>query len=134
MLLERLARWAIGRRPADDLGARGERLAADFLRRRGMAVVAANWRCVAGEVDLVCRDGEVLVFVEVKSRAHEGSATPEDQVGPRKQRQVARAALVYLKRFGDRPPPCRFDVIAVVWPPGETPTVRHHVGAFESPW
>ena len=134
MLLERLARWATRRRPAGDLGARGERLAADLLRRRGMAVVAANWKCGVGEIDLICRDGDVLVFVEVKSRADEAAATPEDQVGPRKQQQIARAALVYLKRYGDRPPPCRFDVVAIVWPPGREPTVRHHVDAFESPW
>ena len=129
VLLERLARWATTRR-RNDLGARGERLAADHLRRRGHTIVEMNWRCDAGEIDVICRDGRTLVFVEVKTRADESVATPEDQVHDRKQRQVLRAAEVYLKRFGERPPPARVDVVAIVWPPRGRPVVRHHVDAF----
>ena len=135
MFFEHLARLATRRRARaalpQDLGARGERAAADFLRNLGYRVVAANWRCRLGEIDLICRDGDVLVFVEVKARAGEDDATPEEQVHAFKQRQVIRAAGVYLKRFDEASMPIvRFDVVAVVWPAGGKPTIRHHADAF----
>lgn len=133
MLFERLARWITQRR-ATDLGARGERLAAAYLRRRGYRIVAMNWRCKLGEIDVICRDpGEdALVFVEVKSRESD-EVSPEAQVNAHKEHQVGRAADVYCRRFGENLPLIRFDIVAVVWPSDGEPIVRHHVDAFVPP-
>jgi putative endonuclease len=132
VLLERLARW-LTRSEADDLGARGERAAAAYLRRRGLRVIERNWRCRAGEIDLICRAGATLVFVEVKSRESE-TVSPEEQVDERKEHQVGRAAAVYCRRFNEQSlPPLRFDVVAVVWPTAGKPVIRHHPDAFVPP-
>ncbi len=129
MLLERLARWWTTRR-RDDLGARGERLAAAHLRGLGYRVLAMNWRCEIGEIDVVCRDGDVLVIVEVKSRQSD-DVTPEAQVSPAKESQVGRVAEANVRRhFGGDEPLVRFDIVAVVWPQRGKPIVRHHVDAF----
>ena len=128
MLLERLARWFTSER-RDDLGARGERLAAKHLRGLGYGVLATNWRCDVGEIDLVCRDGDVLVIVEVKSRERD-DVTPEEQVSPAKERQVARVAAAYVRQHFEVEPLVRFDIVAVVWPANGKPIIRHHVDAF----
>ena len=96
-------------------GGRGERAAARFLRRRGFRILLRGYRTTRGEIDLVARDGETLVFVEVKTRSR---GMPAEAVTPEKQRRLTLAALHFLKRHGllDRPRevPCRFDVVAIV--------------------
>lgn len=131
MILERLARWLISPAPSDTLGARGERAARRFLKGKGYRILANNWRCDGGEVDLIARDGQWLVFVEVKTRRGE-FVTPEEQVHSHKEGRVRHAADVYLMRFRGDPPLVRFDVVAVVWPEGaKRPTIRHIEHAFE---
>jgi putative endonuclease len=100
------------------LGAEGERAAEKFLRRRHYAIVQRNYRCRAGEVDLIALDGNVVVFVEVKTRTQPGYGNPLEAVDRRKQRQILRAAQQYLseKRLHDRP--ARFDVVGVWWENG----------------
>jgi putative endonuclease len=82
-----------------------------------------------GEIDIIARDGATLVFVEVKTRV-EDSPAPEDQVNDFKQNQVTKAAKFYLTRYGAPQPPARFDVVAIVWPPGRQPQIRHLENAF----
>ena len=77
-----------------------------------------------GEIDIVARDGQTLVFVEVKSRAYD-DPEPEDQVNDLKRHQITKAAKLYLGRYGTPQPPARFDVVAVVWPNGRDPIIRH---------
>ena len=102
------------------LGAQGERLACSELRRRGYAILARGFRTRHGEIDIVARDGDVLVFVEVKSRASRRYGTALEAVTARKQRQVAAMARSYLARAGWGERPCRFDVVAVTGSrPGE---------------
>lgn len=113
------------------LAQRGEDLAAKYLRRNGLKVLLRNFRCGVGEIDIVARDGDMLVFVEVKTRA-EDLVTPESQVNLRKQHQITKAATVYLSRYGTQRPPARFDVVAIVWPEGGEPIVRHTPHAFEA--
>lgn len=113
------------------LGPRGEAAAADYLRGQGYRILVRNYRCAAGEIDIIARQGNTLVFVEVKTRADD-DPTPEEQVNPRKQRQVTRAARTYLARYGHDQPPARMDVIAVVWPDGGRPSIRHTPDAFEA--
>jgi putative endonuclease len=115
----------------DSLGPRGEKVAARFLRKLGYRILLRNFRCGTGEIDIIALDGPTLVFVEVKTRACDGP-TPEQQVHRRKQHQVTKAAKVYLGRYGSPLPPARFDVVAVVWPAGQKPTIRHTIHAFEA--
>ncbi|PWV83002.1 YraN family protein [Halomonas sp. A11-A] len=98
-----------------DARARGEaieRLAAAWLAARGLALVAVNQHAKGGELDLVMRDGETLVFVEVRHRADSRHGHPLETVTPAKQRRLVQAARFYLHR-NRLSCPCRFDVLAV---------------------
>lgn len=130
MFLERIARWLTSPPASNRLGARGEREAAKFLRKQGLRVIERNWSCRGGEIDLICREGEVLVFVEVKTRRGE-HVSPEEQVDLGKEKRFEHAVDVYLTRFRGEVPPVRFDVVAVVWPERGKPMVRHWRRAFE---
>lgn len=101
------------------LGAEGERAAENFLRRQRYAIVQRNYRCRAGEVDLVALDGATVVFVEVKTRTQPGFGTPLEAVDPRKQRQIQRAAQYYLSENRLQNRDARFDVVGVWWDGGE---------------
>jgi len=116
--------------PRDAMGDRGENLAARFLRNKGYKIIVRNYRCELGEIDIVAKDGRTLVFVEVKTRAYD-DPSPEDQVNAAKQHQLTKAAKIYLSRYGLPQPPARFDVVAVVWPNGRDPIIRHTPHAFE---
>src|SRR4051812_36692675 len=112
------------------LGDRGERAAARHLRRAGMRVLVRGYRTEQGEVDLIARDGDTLVFVEVKSRSR---GEPAEAVTPEKQRRLTLAALHFLRRHGLLEQRCRFDVVAIVWPGGRRPAaVEHYRDAFEA--
>ena len=115
----------------DALGDRGENVAARYLRNQGFTIIVRNFRCEMGEVDIIARDGKTLVFVEVKTRAYD-DPTPEEQVNTVKQHQVTKAAKLYLSRYGVPQPPARFDVVAIVWPNGQDPIIRHTPDAFEA--
>ena len=117
------------RSPRDALGERGENMAARYLRNQGLKIIVRNFRCDGGEIDIVARDGKTLVFVEVKTRAYDDPA-PEEQVNTIKQHQITKAAPIYLARYGIPQPPARFDVVAVVWPEGRDPMIRHTPNAF----
>lgn len=109
-------RAQFGAKPPD-AGGEGERLAADWLRReRGFEIVARNWRNPRDrrdEIDLVCRDGGVLVFVEVKARSAAALVPGYYAVDARKKRVVRRAATAYLAGLAQRPATFRFDVVEV---------------------
>jgi putative endonuclease len=109
------------------LAADGERVAAEFLERRGLVIVERNFRCPAGEIDLVVLDGETLVFVEVKLR--HPPFDPLEAVDDRKRRQVTRAAFDFLLRRGMLGRAARFDVIAVE---AGTLACTHVPDAFDS--
>jgi len=120
------------RRPERDaLGNRGENVAAHFLRKNGFKIIVRNFRCEVGEIDIIAREGKTLVFVEVKTRAYD-DPQPEDQVNLDKQRQLTNVAKLYLGRYGFPQPAARFDVVAIVWPMGREPQVRHIRDAFEA--
>jgi putative endonuclease len=113
-----------------ELGRRGEALAADYLRMHRYTIVARNYRCRAGEIDLVAMDGPVLVFVEVRSRRGDRVGTPLESVDPRKQAQVARVARRFLAERGWHERDARFDVVGVRFD-AEPPLVEHVRNAFE---
>lgn len=112
------------------LGARGERLAVRYLRRRGWAIVARNFRGRAGEVDIVALDGEVVVFVEVKTRSDHRHGEPLEAVGAAKRRQVVRVAREYLHLHALEERDVRFDVIGIT-ARGWRWRVEHAENAFE---
>lgn len=116
---------AVVRTPAQVAGGNAEERAADYLAQRGVNVIARNYRTRMGEIDLVARDGDELVFVEVRMRSdgHFGGAL--ESVTPNKQRRIALAAQMFLSRF-PRPPRCRFDVVAL-----DGDEIRWLRGAFE---
>ena len=112
-----------------DLGKEAEALARAFLGRQGLYVLAQNVRTGGGELDLVAKDGETLVFVEVKGRSGNRFGRPEEYVDLRKQKRLASAAEAYLSRMPGCKMPCRFDVVAVDFS-GGAPVMRHIKDAF----
>ncbi|MGA2441578.1 MAG: YraN family protein [Tepidisphaeraceae bacterium] len=130
-MFEWLTSWFKPASPRDALGQRGENVAARFLRNQGYKIIERNFRCEVGEVDIIARDGRTLVFVEVKTRAYD-DPTPEDQINQPKRHQLTKAATFYLSRYGTPQPPARFDVVAIVWPSGRDPQIRHTTDAFEA--
>ena len=114
-------------------GAEGERLAAGFLRaKNGYKIVAQNWRSPRDrrdEIDLICRDGDVLVFVEVKTRAADALVSGYHAVNRTKKKVLLRACTDYLRALGSvrRPETYRFDVVEVerAAENGDAPVVRH---------
>lgn len=95
------------------LGRRGEDLAAAWYTRRGYEVIARNWRCREGELDLVCRLGPIVVVCEVKARSSHGYGSPESAVTASKRRRIRRLAALWLRTTGIRCAAVRFDVAAV---------------------
>ena len=96
------------------LGSRGEDLAVRYLKKRGYKVIERNYRCQWGEIDLVARDKETLIFVEIKSRSSPGFGLPQDAVDRFKQEKLIQVAKAYMAEH--RLPetiPARFDVVAV---------------------
>jgi putative endonuclease len=94
-------------------GARAERDAAQLLIAAGYEIVERNYRCKAGELDIIARDGDVLVFVEVRSRTDGDHGDALEAIGPRKQRRVVRVARCYLAAAAPVFERCRFDVVAI---------------------
>ena len=84
----------------------------EHLCKHGLSLVESNFTCKSGEIDLIMRDGEALVFVEVRQRAGRAHGGAAASITPAKIRRLVRAAQTYLLRF-PRVPPCRFDVIAI---------------------
>jgi len=91
-------------------GAQAEALAAGFLAARGLRVLARNYRCRAGEIDLIARDRDIIVFVEVRLRSSNAFGGAAASITATKRRRLERAARHYLARLGEEPP-CRFDAI-----------------------
>ena len=126
-------RWNAGdRTAARQAGDYGEREAARFLKSRGYKILARQWKADCGcEIDLLARDGDTLVFVEVKTRSSEKFGHPADAVDSEKQRRVARAAREYLRRLGRSDVYYRFDVVEVIGGAGgKRPECRLIPGAF----
>jgi putative endonuclease len=96
-------------------GRSGERIAEEFLALRGLSVVERNARVGRGEIDLVARDGDTIVFVEVKFRTGEAFGGPLATLSAKKREDVSRAAAGWLARAGLHGRPVRFDVVGLTW-------------------
>ncbi len=92
----------------------GETLAADYLRQQGYTIITRNWRCATGEIDVIARDGDTLIFVEVRTRHGGRLGSPEESITPRKQAKLIALAYEYLAAMDAPPDDWRIDVVAVV--------------------
>jgi putative endonuclease len=96
-----------------DTGARGEKLAREFLARKGYRIIETNYRCREGEIDIVARDGESVVFIEVRTKTGRGFGTPEESITTAKKRRMAATAARYRQAHPDLPLLTRIDVVAI---------------------
>lgn len=110
------------------LGAKGEDIAVDTLKKKGCKILHRNYRTPLGEADIIVRDGDAIVFVEVKARTNKAFGQPFEAVDYRKQEKLKRIALFYLKH-NKIEAPVRFDVISIISQNGKD-EVNHIVEAF----
>jgi putative endonuclease len=110
------------------LGRRGEVLAARHLAQLGMQVLDRNWRCEAGEIDLVLRDGPVLVICEVKTRSSTDYGAPLEGVDRRKADRLRRLGARWLRAHDCHPEDIRVDLVGVLAPPGGPVEIEHVAG------
>ena len=111
-----------------DTGNKGELAAKNYLLEEGYTILETNWRYSRAEVDIIAKDKEDIVFVEVKTRSTDFFERPEEAVTPKKQALLASAAEEYLYQL-DEEVSCRFDVIAIIWNDKE-PAIHHITDAF----
>lgn len=111
-------------------GALGERAAKQHLQQLGLKFLTANFRSERGEIDLVFREGDCLVFVEVKTRSSEDWVRPAAAVNARKRRLLSQTALDYLRLLKDRQVRIRFDIVEVLLADGAVREVRHLPNTF----
>lgn len=111
-------------------GERGERAAKKHLKKLGLKFLTANFRSDRGEIDLVFRDDDCLVFVEVKSRSSEDWTRPAAAVDARKRRLLSQTALDYLRLLKNPPVKIRFDIVEVLLADGAVREVRHLPNTF----
>lgn len=117
-------------KPRRVLGERGERVAEEFLRKLGCKILRRNWHCRVGEIDLIARDGDEVVFVEVKLRSSGDWGDPQEAVRSGKRRSICLAASEFADRNRLHGHTLRFDVVAVILPDGGAPEIRHYKDAF----
>ena len=113
-----------------ELGKKGEDAATKFLLRRGYKIVERNWRCPAGEADIIAFDGSTLVFVEVKTRSDIDKGYPEEAITREKRARYERISAYYLRDSKYEELCFRFDVIGILVLGNNKATLRHHVNAF----
>ena len=111
-------------------GKKGEDIAVACLKGKGYRIVERNYKCPLGEIDIVAKDGDVIVFVEVKSRKSEEFGDPQLAVGLQKQKKISKISLTYLKEKRLYPCNARFDVVAIKMLPDES-AVELIQNAFE---
>lgn len=117
-----------------ELGRLGEDLAAKWLRQRGRNILYRNYRGPhRGEVDIVCRHGEVLAFAEVKTRTSNAFNRPADAVNPEKQHLIQRGAQEWMRLLGNPKIVFRFDIVEVLLVEGEAPGLNVIENAFQLP-
>ncbi|TKB09164.1 YraN family protein [Desulforhopalus sp. IMCC35007] len=113
------------------LGQNGEADASSYLRKKGYKIITTNYRCKYGEIDIIAKNDEVLVFIEVKTRASKKFGSPAAAVDLRKQIQISKAAHHYLSELGNEEVDARFDVVSVLAEKDKKYKIEHIIDAFE---
>jgi putative endonuclease len=131
-LFEKFKAKFAGRKKPEHLrrGEQGERAAKKHLQKLGLRFLAANFRSERGEIDLIFRDGDCLVFAEVKTRSSEGWTRPAAAVDARKKKLLSQTALDYLRRLKNPEVKFRFDIVEVLLADGEVREIRHLPNTF----
>ena len=130
-LLETIAGWRKGALPLHlRHGNIGEKAAKKYLRTNGLKFLTANFRSTRGEIDLVFRDGDCLVFVEVKTRSSEEWTRPAKAVDPAKRRLLSQTGLDYLRLLRNPPVKIRFDIVEVLLEESRVTEIRHLPNTF----
>lgn len=123
-----MTNWRVSK---GNIGKIGEGIACGYLRRRGYKILERNYKTKIGEIDIVARDGNVLVFVEVKTRASDLYGTPEEAINARKMRKLTQLAELYMNRKGLYQTKARFDVVGIIIDGGNgSKTIRLIKNAF----
>ena len=113
------------------IGVMGEQLAANYLRKTGKKILCTNYRCRYGEIDIIARDQETILFIEVKSRTSNTFGPPAAAVTMHKQQQIIKTALYYLTEKNLSDTAVRLDVIAVLFQREQEPCIEYISNAFE---
>jgi putative endonuclease len=131
-LLKKLEGWFAGPAKPEHLrrGGLGELAAKKYLQKQGLKFLTANFNSHRGEVDLIFRDHDCLVFIEVKTRSSEDWTRPAAAVNARKRRLLSQTALDYLKLLKNPPVKFRFDIVEVLLADGEVHELRHLPNTF----
>jgi putative endonuclease len=131
-IIQRLSSWWRGAELPLHLrhGQLGERAARRHLQRLGLKFLTANFRTDRGEIDLIFRDGDCLVFVEVKTRSSEDWTRPAAAVDSERRRRLTRAGLDYLRLLQNPPVKTRFDIVEVLLEQGDISEIRHLPNSF----
>lgn len=116
--------------PPPSLGGHGEHLAVAYLTDAGLRVLDRNWRCREGELDVVARERDAIVFCEVKTRRGLGYGSPVEAVTPAKRRRIRVLAQRWLAAHDEHAPEIRFDVVGVLLRPERPPLITHLRAAF----
>jgi putative endonuclease len=112
------------------LGSKGEDLAIQFLKKKGYRIIDRNYKTSVGEIDIIARDGNTIVFVEVKTRTDDSFGYPFEAVNKKKRQKLKNLALLYLKRQV-KESPVRFDVLSIFYADGREREIEHIKDAFE---
>ncbi|MBU1565998.1 MAG: YraN family protein [Proteobacteria bacterium] len=114
-----------------NLGKNGEDIAAEFLSKKGYTLLTRNYRCRYGEIDIIAKYRDILVFVEVKTRTGEMYGSPASAVTNRKQRQISKTAQYYLAERNLFDAPARFDVVSIAMSLGQRTQIEIIADAFD---
>lgn len=113
-----------------EVNERAKKAAVNFLHRRGFEILERDWLCHNGTMDIICRDEDALVFVDVKARADAAKGFPSDKVDQKKRERFEKIAMSYLQGHVEDDMRVRFDVISIVVLSRDRAFLRHHVNAF----
>ena len=112
-------------RAKDTLGRHGEELAVRHLQDAGLRILDRNWRCEVGEIDIVAKDGDVVVICEVKTRSGTGFGSPLEAVTWKKTARLRQLAVLWMERHDERAAGLRIDVVGVRVSPSTDPVIDH---------
>lgn len=111
-------------------GSKGEQIACEFLAKLGYKIIERNYHFGHGEIDVIAKDGEIIVFVEVKYRKSLEYGIPETAITKGKQKQIRKIAEAYIYERDIKDTSCRIDVVAILQLPNQKPEINHYINAF----
>ena len=114
-----------------DSGRRGEGIAISYLKKQGYKIVEKNYRTKLGEIDIIAEDKGVISFIEVRSRNSRGFGSPEETITRKKEAQISKAALAYIKQYKLEAVSCRFDVVTIQGVDSPGPEIKLIRNAFD---